>query len=392
VRYQLPVSTPIALAGIGHALRASLLKADASVDFVRSELQRQLDGSSVALCDSGTSALVLALRAALPPGGTVALPSYACVDLAAAVCYAGVRVRLYDVEPGTLSADLDSLARALHRGVDAVLAAHLYGYPADIPAIADLARAHGVPVIEDAAQSAGATLHGRRLGAFGDLAILSFGRGKGFGGGGGGAVIASSSAWEARLLKVTSNVALSSPSGWESIAGVAARWVLGRPELYALPSAMPWLRLGEMVYHPAHEPESISRAAGALVRYALQSSNDEASSRRRLAIVLAELVEEVPDVATPKPIRGADPGYLRFPVLARDGREPAPSFGIVRGYPRPLFEQAELRPALEPNEPEGIGARELSASLFTLPVHSMVTERDVARIARWLRGHLARTR
>ncbi|MDQ3520445.1 MAG: DegT/DnrJ/EryC1/StrS family aminotransferase, partial [Gemmatimonadota bacterium] len=80
---------------------------------MRQRLTERFGAQAVALTDSGTSALVLALRLAAGAGGTVAFPGYACIDLAAAARFAGVRVRLYDVDPASLSPDLDSVRRTL---------------------------------------------------------------------------------------------------------------------------------------------------------------------------------------------------------------------------------------------------------------------------------------
>jgi dTDP-4-amino-4,6-dideoxygalactose transaminase len=382
VRRQLPVSSPVTLRGLLRGARAAL-GADASRLLV-AELRERYDVAGVALCDSGTSALVVALRAALPPNGIAAFPSYSCVDLAAAARFAGVRVRLYDLDPTTLSADLESLERTLRRGVDAVVAVHLYGYPADVPAMRTLARAHGATLIEDAAQAAGSRLCGRLVGGLGDLSILSFGRGKGTTGGRGGAIMAADPAWSARLEPHLGGVGFASGSGWGDLTRTAAQWVLGRPMLYGLPSAIPGLRLGEMVYHPAREPMPISRAAVALVRSAMRLDQEEVACRRRHAAVLSNAVRASLDVTPVQPIARAEPGFLRYAVLAAGPREPAPSLGIARGYPRALYEQPELRPQLLRDEPEPLGGRRLRESLFTLPVHSHLTTRDVARLRHWL--------
>src|SRR5262249_29574468 len=153
----------------------------------REVVSRTFGASEVVLTDSGTSALVLAMRVAAGKGGVVGLPAYACVDLAAAAQAAEVRVRLYDVDPATLSPDLDSVRQMMSRGVNAIVIAHLFGFPADVPAVRELADRQGIPVIEDAAQGAGGSLEQSRLGALGELAVVSFGRGEGrFAGGGGG--------------------------------------------------------------------------------------------------------------------------------------------------------------------------------------------------------------
>jgi len=138
-----------------------------------------------------------------------------------------------------------------------------------------------------------------------------------------------------------------------------------------------------MVYHPAREPRAISRAAAALVRTALQRDDKEIACRRRNAAVLADAAGGSVDVTPIHAISGADPGYLRYAVLA-PRRAPVPSLGIARGYPRALYEQVELRSQLLDDEPEPLGGRRLRESLFTLPAHSYLTTRDLAGLRRWL--------
>ena len=385
LRRQLPVSSPVRLSGLAAGLSAALSRRAREADLLSEELARHYGASRVIPCDSGTSALVLALRLTVPPGGAVAFPSYACVDLAAAARYANVRVRLYDLVPTTLDADLDSLTATLRRGVDAVVAAHLYGYPADVPRMQEIARAHGVALIEDAAQAAGSRLRGRVVGGLGDLSILSFGRGKGTTGGRGGALLTPHGNWSRGMDKVAVRDS-SFGAGWGDVARAAAQWLFGRPALYALPSAIPGLHLGEMIYHPAHEPEPISRAAAALVRVALRHDAEEVARRRRNAALIEEAALESRGVTVIRAAPGSQPGYLRFPVLDAGSRAPDTALGIVRGYPRALFEQEELRPCLAPGEPEPLGGRRLRESLFTLPVHGRLTNHDLERLSHWLRG------
>src|SRR5579862_7565643 len=186
-RWQPPVIARVTARTLVESLRTAMT-GHADTQTVRRALGRRFHARAVALTDSGTSALALAFRFALPAAGTVALPAYACVDLLAAAAYAGLRVRLYDLDPATLSPDLESVARTLARGADAIVVAHLFGYPADMPGVAAIAHAHGTIVIEDAAQQAGGMLHDVPLGARGPLSVLSFGRGKGWAASGGGAL------------------------------------------------------------------------------------------------------------------------------------------------------------------------------------------------------------
>jgi dTDP-4-amino-4,6-dideoxygalactose transaminase len=128
---------------------------------------------------SGTDALELALRACgAGPGDLVFTVSHTAVAPVAAIELAGATPVLVDVEPGTCTMDPDCLGAALARPPagtpKAVVPVHLYGHPADMPPIVELARRHGLSVIEDCAQAHGAACAGRRAGAWGDLAAFSF--------------------------------------------------------------------------------------------------------------------------------------------------------------------------------------------------------------------------
>jgi dTDP-4-amino-4,6-dideoxygalactose transaminase len=384
LRRQLPVHSPIRASVLTSAAASAWRNGEVNHEFLAAHLTQSFSARRALLTDSGTSALILALRILVGRGGTVALPAYACVDLAAAARYADVQVRLYDVDPATLNPDLDSVSRALKQGVAAVVVAHLYGFPADVPAVAELARAHGASVIEDAAQGAGGTLRGQPLGSFGGLTVLSFGRGKGITGGHGGALLAITPELADRLESIDDTGPI--PGGWRDVAVATAQWALGRPTLYSIPSVIPGLRLGEMVFHPAHEPRVISSAAAAMVRAALATAEQEVAIRRRNAAALMSEVVGNDGLAAIAPVSGGTPGYLRFPVRDLGHRGESRRLGIMRGYPRTLAEEPELRPSLCPNESPLTGASELRRSLFTLPVHSLVTKSDLSALAAWLRS------
>jgi dTDP-4-amino-4,6-dideoxygalactose transaminase len=128
---------------------------------------------------SGTDALELALRACgIGPGDLVFTVSHTAVATVAAVERAGAVPVLLDIEPGTYTMDPEALAQALRRPPPgrpaAVLPVHLYGQPADLAPLLNVARAHRLRVIEDCAQSHGASYRGMPAGTFGDIACFSF--------------------------------------------------------------------------------------------------------------------------------------------------------------------------------------------------------------------------
>ncbi|HKW48598.1 MAG TPA: DegT/DnrJ/EryC1/StrS family aminotransferase [Gemmatimonadaceae bacterium] len=383
-RHQLAVAPRITLPSLLEASASLCSSSTAPLDIFAANLQREFSAPRCVLTDSGTSALVLALRLLVGKNGTVALPGYGCVDITSAVRCAGIRARLYDVDPRTLSPDLDSVLGALTQGVDAILVAHYYGYPADITGIRALAAAWNVPVLEDAAQAAGGTLDGARLGSLGDVSVLSFGRGKGLFGGRGGALLVRSAELVERMPTA---LPLGRRRGFGDVAAAMAQWALGRPTLYAVPASLPWLHLGEMVYRPAHEPRGLSHAAATLANWSLANEQNDRRLRSRRAEVLDRIAAEAESVHAIRSIDGGTSGYLRFAVLDTSGsRNAAARLGVMRAYPRTLREQPELRSLLLPSQPAIAGADELTRSLFTLPTHFKVRQSDFVGLRRWLAG------
>jgi len=155
--------------------------------------------------NTGTSALHLALLACgIGPGDEVITVPFTFVATVAAIEYAGATPVLVDVEPRHLTMDPARIEAAITPRTKAIMPVHLFGHPADMTPILEIAKRHGLRVIEDAAQSHGATYQGRTCGAMGDVGCFSFYPGKNLGAyGEGGALVTSDPevARTARLLR-----------------------------------------------------------------------------------------------------------------------------------------------------------------------------------------------
>ena len=155
--------------------------------------------------NSGTSALHLALLAAnIGPGDEVITVPFTFIATVAAILYVGARAVFVDINPRSYTIDLDQLETAITNRTKAIIPVHLYGQPADIDPIQDLAKRKGLVVIEDAAQAHGAEYKGRRVGSIGDIACFSFYPGKNLGAyGEGGAFVTNNNdyARAARMLR-----------------------------------------------------------------------------------------------------------------------------------------------------------------------------------------------
>lgn len=141
--------------------------------------------------NSGTSALHLAMLAAgVGPGSEVITVPFTFIATVAAIGYTGARPVFVDVDPAGYTMDPAKLEAAITERTKAIVPVHLYGQPADMDPILEVARRHKLAVIEDAAQAHGAEYKGRRVGSMGDLACFSFYPGKNLGAyGEGGAVV-----------------------------------------------------------------------------------------------------------------------------------------------------------------------------------------------------------
>lgn len=383
-RWVPPVYSPVAPRSLIGGIAAACTSNRAPGEGVIEALRARYGACDALLTDSGTSALILALRAIVSPGGTIAYPGYSCIDLTAAAVGAGMRVRLYDLDPSTLSPDLESVKKAIDRGVNAIVVAHLYGYPADVGAVQELARQHGIPVIEDSAQGAGGTLRGVRLGGIGDISILSFGRGKGATTGSGGALLVRTPTLGAWVRQVRNQLG-NGRRGAHEIGALAAQWLLSHPLLYRLPASVPALKLGEMVYHPPKQPRAMPAAAAAMLGSVLRVDDREIEVRRARANNLLSQINGSGRVVPIRPVAGGGSGFLRLAVTDTIGDLAASTpLGVLRGYPLTLDQHEQLQPMLATGEKAGKGSVLLRDRLFTLPTHSRVGHRDQARLQDWL--------
>jgi len=165
------------------------------VSAFETELARYLGVEFVVACGNGTEAIALALAAAgAGPLDEVLLPANVCVPVIAGVRLAGAKPRLADVDPGTLMLDAENARRALTPQVRFLLPVHLYGGVADIAGLSQLAAESGLTLLEDCAQSHGASFRGKKTGSFGRAAAFSFYPTKNLGAFGDGGAVATGNA------------------------------------------------------------------------------------------------------------------------------------------------------------------------------------------------------
>jgi perosamine synthetase len=124
---------------------------------------------------NGTTALQIAVAAlGLEPGSEIILPSFTIISCSLAIVEAGCIPVLVDVDPETWTLDLDQVEAKITQKTRAIMPVHMFGHPADMKRLMNIAARHNLRVIEDAAEAHGAEVDGRKVGGIGDLATFSF--------------------------------------------------------------------------------------------------------------------------------------------------------------------------------------------------------------------------
>ncbi|MFN7227564.1 MAG: DegT/DnrJ/EryC1/StrS family aminotransferase, partial [Synechococcaceae cyanobacterium] len=194
-----PFSLTEQLQQLGDDLDAAVLAVLRSGQYIGGPVVRDFEEAFAAACgvghavgcNSGTDALILALRALdIGPGDEVITASFSFFATAEAISAVGATPVFVDVDPATYLIDLERIEAAITPATRALLPVHLFGRPVDMERINAIASAHGLHVIEDCAQATGARWADRPVGSWGDVGCFSFFPTKNLGAAGdGGAVV-----------------------------------------------------------------------------------------------------------------------------------------------------------------------------------------------------------
>jgi dTDP-4-amino-4,6-dideoxygalactose transaminase len=160
------------------------------VKLLEQEVAAKLGARFAVGCASGTDALVLSLMAAgIGPGDEVITTPFSFIATAGSIAHVGAKPVFVDIDPVTFNINPALIAAAITPMTRAIMPVHLFGLPADLDPILEIARAKGLLVIEDAAQAIGSGYNDRFIGTFGDFGCFSFFPSKNLGGAGDGGLI-----------------------------------------------------------------------------------------------------------------------------------------------------------------------------------------------------------
>src|SRR5437867_3988332 len=274
-------------------------------DFILGREVRLFEEEFAAFCearyavgvDSGTSALELALRAYdIGPGDEVITAANSFIASALAISHAGATPVLVDVDPFTHTIDVTGIERAITSRTKAILPVHLYGHPAHMDPIRQLAEQRGLIVIEDACQAHGARYKGRRAGSLGHAAAFSFYPGKNLGAYGDGGMVVTNDRAIADQVEMLRNY--------------------GQKEKY---------------FHLVRGyNRRLDALQAAVLRVKLRYLDQWNAARRRNAMLYHRFLQGARQVVTPNEAEGAESVWHLYVVRAND-REQLRSHLLARG-------------------------------------------------------------
>lgn len=371
-----------------------------TLDQFSAALQQRYGIHECLFVSSGRAAMFLLLRALQRAAGDdrrrdVIIPSYTCYSVAASAIRAGLRVRVCDINPRTLSYDLDALGAMDFTQVLAIVSANLYGLPNDLPAIENIARRNNVFMIDDAAQCMHGTIADRPVGTFGDVGLYSLDKGKNITSLQGGILAVHSLALAQALHQELASVpeAAAGRTLKEMVQLVIYALFL-RPSLYRLPASLPFLGLGRTVYTTEYPAERYSPWLASIAYTQFRRIDEITAARRRVAERFADALSGASSIRVPTPLPNSRPAWLRFPVLARSPAHrdrllallSAQRLGASLSYPLSIVDVAGIQPHLSSLSARGDGGREIAGTLFTLPTHAYVSDRHITDIASVIRS------
>jgi len=352
-------------AAIGAEIRTAVERVLASQQFVLGREGAAFEQEIAQLCGvahgigvaSGTDALILALRACgVQAGDEVLIPPFTFVATGSAVSALGAKPVFVDIRPDTYNLDPSDLARRLTVRTRAIIAVHLYGLACDMDPILKFARAHNLRVIEDNAQSIGATYRGKPAGSLGDAACLSFYPTKNLGAyGDAGMVVTNSDEMAARLKSLRNH-------------GQAAKYVSSEPGWNS--------RLDEI--------------QAAILRVKLRHLSDWQRARQAHAAAYSKLLLGIPGVAPPLVPEGYEHVFHQYTIRVerRDALVQLlndQKIGSSVYYPVPLHLQP-LYASLGHKTGDFPHAEHAAQEVLSLPMFPELRSEQITRVAEAVSG------
>ncbi|MGA8809864.1 MAG: DegT/DnrJ/EryC1/StrS family aminotransferase [Thermoanaerobaculia bacterium] len=363
-----------------------------------------LEVSSVQLECSGTAALIIALTTLKQTTSrrSVIIPAYTCPLVALAVLHCGLQPVLCDLGPGTFNISGESLERLCSTDVLAIIATHLGGRVCDLNRATSIAQRHGALVIEDAAQSLGASWRSRKAGTLGDIGFFSLAAGKGLTTYEGGVLVTRDSAVRKALEETSVRIARGQlPREWRRSLQLIGYGLFYRPSMLRFAYGAPLrraLRKGRMIEAigddfssaiPIHRLGTFRRNIGARASARLPAFLDALAMQAAIRRRLLQSIPGLTVIGDADHSRGTWPFFIVI-MPTTEARDLAlnqlwtAGVGVTRLFLHALPDYPYLRAQLGVNDVPN--ARDFASRTLTISNSPWLLEADFHRICAVLAG------
>lgn len=334
-----------------------------NVKSLESEMAKYCGVKNVVSCANGTDALQLALRALdIGEGDEVITVAFTFVATTESIGIVGAKPVFIDIDPNTFNMDVNEIEKKITPKTKAILPVHLYGQPADMDKILEIAKKYDLFVIEDCAQAIGAEYKGKKIGSFGDIGCFSFFPTKNLGAFGDAGMITTNSDHLAKRLTALRN------------HGGAVRY-----------------------YHDEIGLNSrLDEIQAAILRVKAKHIDNWNKKRRENAYRYNELLKDIEGVVTPKELNNTSCVYHQYTIQVpnRDGVHQylqENSIGAMIYYPVPLHLQK-----LHANMGGKVGdlpvTEEKTTLVMSLPMFPELTFEEQKQVAKTIKEALAKSK
>jgi dTDP-4-amino-4,6-dideoxygalactose transaminase len=400
-----PTAAPIYFKDIFSGLKG-LIRGPKEINRFESELKAHYNVKHCFFLSSGKAALTIILKALhelTPERNEVLIPAYTCYSVPSAILKAGLKVKLCDINPGTLDFDFDQLKKILsqpsannsNNSILAVIPTHLFGLPADVNQIRKINTDDKVTIIEDAAQAMGGTLKEKKIGTLGDAGFFSLGRGKAFSTIEGGIIITNNNSFANNITKQMKSLpAYNMLEIIKLVIYSITLTIFMRPALFWFPKSLPFLKLGQTIFEIEFPLKKMSSFQAGLAKNWQARLKNIISIRQQKVNAFTASFQKNDNLTSSMIYQNGNHPLLKFPLKIYDSqifdkilsKSEKQGLGIMRTYPDSINNIKELQNYFKNKTyPK---ATMISKHLLTLPVHHFLSLSDSLQIKKLINNEL----
>lgn len=383
--YLAPAGTPVTIRDLIRWFGRIISRQD-NIAELNKYIQTHTNTKHCFFVSTGRAAMILIINALKKTNvhnnkSSVIIPGYTCYSVASSVLRAGLDCKVADINPDTLSYDLDSLKKTCDKNTLAIITSSLYGMPNDMPEIERFAKENNIYLIDDAAQCLGGKINDRSIGSFGDVGLYSFDKGKNITSIQGGVIVTKSDEISSAIYDQLNSI--TKPSAKTILIDFIKQiiyTVLLPPNRYWITQRLPFLGLGKTVYESDYPIERYSNLMAGIALILIKKLKTLSSTRYlNSSEILSKLNNDL--IRNIIPVPNASPVYLRLPILANDHHQQTNiihqlnkrGIGATRSYPEAIVNIPELVSYFREQADNTPNSIDIAKRIITLPVHAYCT-------------------